>query len=235
MARYKWPGAAPSRPPSLSERPHAMLLLLPSQPRSPRYSARCARAPASAAPRGPAAAGGRHRLPPCRVRRGRGHDPPAPLPRLAAGAQLVHLRRRQRARGTAGWRRPSAPRMRAVAVPGDLRRRARARRSLELRRRPGVLGWQAGTHPLRAQGCRSVLLPFLLMTRYPHGLPLPRVWVLRHDLFHSPGASCACRRGRSRVNRSGWVALAEALGAPLVTRDRRLANAPGHQARVELA
>jgi predicted nucleic acid-binding protein len=31
-----------------------------------------------------------------------------------------------------------------------------------------------------------------------------------------------------------YVALAEALGAPLLTRDRLLANAPGHTARIEL-
>ena len=32
-----------------------------------------------------------------------------------------------------------------------------------------------------------------------------------------------------------YVALAEALDTPLLTRDRRLANAPGHGARVEMA
>jgi len=31
-----------------------------------------------------------------------------------------------------------------------------------------------------------------------------------------------------------YVALAEALDAPLLTRDHRLAAAPGHSARVEL-
>jgi predicted nucleic acid-binding protein len=31
-----------------------------------------------------------------------------------------------------------------------------------------------------------------------------------------------------------YVALAEALEAPLLTRDQRLANAPGHGARVEV-
>ena len=31
-----------------------------------------------------------------------------------------------------------------------------------------------------------------------------------------------------------YVALAEALDAPLLTRDRRLANSPGHTARIEL-
>ncbi len=31
-----------------------------------------------------------------------------------------------------------------------------------------------------------------------------------------------------------YVALAEALGAPLLTRDRRLGAAPGHVARIDL-
>lgn len=58
------------------------------------------------------------------------------------------------------------------------------------------------------------------LTRYPHGLLLPRVWELRADLTAYDAA---------------YVALAEALDAPLLTRDRRLAAAPGHRARIELA
>jgi predicted nucleic acid-binding protein len=49
---------------------------------------------------------------------------------------------------------------------------------------------------------------------------LPRVWELRANLTAYDAA---------------YVALAEALGAPLLTRDRRLARAAGHGARVELA
>jgi predicted nucleic acid-binding protein len=48
---------------------------------------------------------------------------------------------------------------------------------------------------------------------------LPRVWQLRDSLT---------------VYDAVYVALAEALDASLVTRDRRLANAAGHMARVEL-
>lgn len=57
------------------------------------------------------------------------------------------------------------------------------------------------------------------LRRYPHDFLLPRIWELRHDLTAYDGA---------------YVALAEALDAPLLTRDRRLAAAAGHRARVEL-
>ena len=55
--------------------------------------------------------------------------------------------------------------------------------------------------------------------RYPHHIFLPRVWALRHNLT----AYDAC-----------YVALAEALDAPLVTSDARLRDAAGHRARVEV-
>ena len=59
----------------------------------------------------------------------------------------------------------------------------------------------------------------LRLSRYPHGLLLQRIWDLRHNLSAYDAA---------------YVALAEALDAPLVTRDRRLAAAAGHGARIEL-
>lgn len=59
----------------------------------------------------------------------------------------------------------------------------------------------------------------LPLQRYPHDWLLPRVWELRHNLT-------ACD--------ALYVALAEALDAPLVTRDQRLAAAAGHHARIEL-
>ena len=59
----------------------------------------------------------------------------------------------------------------------------------------------------------------LSLRRYPHEVILPRVRELRANLSAYVAIS---------------VALAEALDAPLVTRDRRLAGAPGHRARVEL-
>jgi len=55
--------------------------------------------------------------------------------------------------------------------------------------------------------------------RYPHDVLLPRVWELRNNLTAYDAV---------------YVALAEALDAPLLTRDRRLANAAGHRATIEL-
>jgi predicted nucleic acid-binding protein len=57
------------------------------------------------------------------------------------------------------------------------------------------------------------------LRRYPHDFLLPRVWELRDNLTAYDAV---------------YVALAEALDAPLVTRDRRLAAAAGRHARVEL-
>ncbi|HUF71241.1 MAG TPA: type II toxin-antitoxin system VapC family toxin [Longimicrobiales bacterium] len=55
--------------------------------------------------------------------------------------------------------------------------------------------------------------------RYPHHLFLERVWTLRANAT----AYDAC-----------YLALAEALDAPLLTMDRRLAGVPGHAATVEV-
>lgn len=57
------------------------------------------------------------------------------------------------------------------------------------------------------------------LRRYPHDILLPRIWDLRYNLTAYDAA---------------YVALAEALDAPLLTRDHRLAAAAGHHARVEL-
>jgi predicted nucleic acid-binding protein len=63
------------------------------------------------------------------------------------------------------------------------------------------------------------LLERLPMHRYPHTPLLSRVWALRENLTAYDAA---------------YVALAEALGATLLTRDERLAGAPGHGAEIEL-
>ena len=55
--------------------------------------------------------------------------------------------------------------------------------------------------------------------RYGHEHLLPRIWMLRQNVTAYDAA---------------YIALAEALDAPLVTRDARLARAPGHRAAVEV-
>jgi predicted nucleic acid-binding protein len=69
--------------------------------------------------------------------------------------------------------------------------------------------------------CRNALddLAYLPLYRHPHNVLLPRVWELRHNLTAYDAA---------------YVALAEFLSAPLLTRDRRLAAASGHRARIDL-
>jgi predicted nucleic acid-binding protein len=59
----------------------------------------------------------------------------------------------------------------------------------------------------------------LAIERHAHGVLLRRVWSLR-TVMSAYDAS--------------YVALAEALAAPLVTCDGRLARAPGHTAEIEL-
>ena len=54
---------------------------------------------------------------------------------------------------------------------------------------------------------------------YPHTQLLPRIWQLRSNLSAYDAT---------------YIALAEALDAPLLTRDERLARAPGHGARLEV-
>jgi predicted nucleic acid-binding protein len=58
----------------------------------------------------------------------------------------------------------------------------------------------------------------LPLQRNPHDFLLPRVWELRNNLTADDAI---------------YVALAEALDVPVLTRDQRLAASSGHQARIE--
>lgn len=70
----------------------------------------------------------------------------------------------------------------------------------------------------RAHGALQDLID-LRLVRYPHDLLLPRIWDLRENFTAYDAA---------------YVALAEALGAPLLTCDRKIASASLHHARVEV-
>lgn len=59
----------------------------------------------------------------------------------------------------------------------------------------------------------------LPLQHYPHAQLRQRIWSLRHNFT---------------VTDAAYVALAEALDAPLITTDVRIARAPGHSAVVEL-
>lgn len=58
----------------------------------------------------------------------------------------------------------------------------------------------------------------LRVTRYSHAMLLPRIWELRHNLSAYDAA---------------YIALAEKLGAILLTRDARLKSAIRHLVRIE--
>ena len=84
-----------------------------------------------------------------------------------------------------------------------------------------VLRCYAAAGQIEPGRCRDALddLSDFPLYRYPHDVVLGRVWELRHNLTAYDAV---------------YVALAEALDAPLLTRDRRLATAAGHHARIDL-
>ena len=84
-----------------------------------------------------------------------------------------------------------------------------------------VLRRYAMTGEADPERCRAALLDLsdFPLTRYPHDVLLPRIWELR-DNFTAYDAT--------------YVALAEVLDAELLTRDQRLANAPGSAARIRI-
>ena len=59
----------------------------------------------------------------------------------------------------------------------------------------------------------------LPLVRYPHDFLIPRIWELRATLTAYDAT---------------YVALAELLGASLLTCDRKIASAPGHSANVKV-
>jgi predicted nucleic acid-binding protein len=84
-----------------------------------------------------------------------------------------------------------------------------------------VLRRYAATNQGDAQRCQTALDDWLVFPvhRYAHDVLLSRAWQLRANVTAYDAV---------------YIALAEALGAPLITRDGRLAGAPGHAAKIEL-
>ena len=78
--------------------------------------------------------------------------------------------------------------------------------------REGDIDATRGTQALEA-------LRALDLARYAHDVHLPRIWQLREAVTAYDAA---------------YLALAEALAAPLLTLDARLARSHGHRARIEL-
>jgi predicted nucleic acid-binding protein len=84
-----------------------------------------------------------------------------------------------------------------------------------------VLRRAAALRQITAERGREALddLADFPLLRHQHDDLLPRIWGLRNNLTAYDAA---------------YVALAEFLDAPLLTRDARLANSSGHRARIEL-
>jgi predicted nucleic acid-binding protein len=84
-----------------------------------------------------------------------------------------------------------------------------------------VLRRYALTGQIAVERCQEALADMadLPLTRYPHDFLFPRIWELRDNLTAYDAA---------------YVALAEALDSPLLTRDQRIASASGCHAHIEL-
>jgi predicted nucleic acid-binding protein len=78
--------------------------------------------------------------------------------------------------------------------------------------------WLAGILEADSGWTAIEVFAALEMTRHPMTWMTDRIWALRQNLT---------------AYDAGYVALAEILKAPLLTRDRRLANSSGHAATIE--
>ena len=85
-----------------------------------------------------------------------------------------------------------------------------------------VLRRYAAAGEISAERAREALddLAAFRLHRWAHDALALRIWGLRQSFTAYAAA---------------YIALAEALGAPLLTRDRRVASAPGIRVRVEVA
>jgi len=77
----------------------------------------------------------------------------------------------------------------------------------------------SGTLAAKRASAALLDLADLDLSRYSHDVLLPRMWQLHKNLSAYDAT---------------YVALAEALGAALLTADAKLARTPGHTARMEL-
>ena len=102
----------------------------------------------------------------------------------------------------------------------DLKRSMHAPHLIDVEVTQVIRRYTAGGELDAGRGSEAIadLLDFPL-NRYPHDFLLPRIWGLRNNLTAYDAA---------------YVALAEALDAPLLTCDQRLASAPGIQTDIEL-
>lgn len=115
-------------------------------------------------------------------------------------------------------RTPMAPAVEArLFVPG---RTLHAPHLLDVEVAQVIRRYAAGGDVDQERGRASLVdLADFPLHRYPHDFLLPRIWGLRNNLTAYDAV---------------YVALAEALDAPLLTRDRRLAASAGHRARIDL-
>jgi len=116
-----------------------------------------------------------------------------------------------------------------LRTPVGLVVRARLSQSMDTLHAPHLLDLEvtnvlrryATNRTLGVERCQQALVDLanFPLFRHPHDFLLSRIWQLRDNFSAYDGA---------------YVALAEMLGAPLLTHDRRIAAAPGHRARIDL-